>query len=71
MKLFQVDALIEEACRQMAKAETGATSNETTPPTPDWKTKANECVAKAKALIEETGYHRRDPEIKYLEHILG
>jgi len=70
MRLFQVDALIEEACQQMAKANTGSNSNETTPPTADWKAKANECVAKAKALIEETGYHRRDPEIKYLEQIL-
>ena len=52
MRLFQVDALIEEACQQMAKADAGSTSNETTPPTADWKTRANECVAQAKALIE-------------------
>jgi len=71
MRLFQVDALIEEACRQMANANAGSTSNETTPPTADWKAKARKCVAKAKALIEETAYHRRDPEIKYLEQILG
>ncbi len=32
---------------------------------------ARECVEKAKALIAETGYHRRDPEVRYLELILS
>jgi tetratricopeptide (TPR) repeat protein len=55
MKLFQVDCLIEQACQLIA----------------DREDKARECVAQAKALIESTGYHRRDPEIQYLEQLLA
>jgi tetratricopeptide (TPR) repeat protein len=55
MKLFQVDGLIEQACQLIA----------------DREDEARECMAQARALIESTGYHRRDPEIEYLEQILA
>jgi len=35
----------------------------------DWKANVRECVRKAKALIQETGYHRRDPEVRLLEQV--
>jgi tetratricopeptide (TPR) repeat protein len=37
----------------------------------DDKTKARESLAKAKVMIEEMGYHRRDKEVKDLEARLG
>jgi hypothetical protein len=37
----------------------------------DWKSKARACVRKAKEIIEETGYHRRDPEVRLLEQVIN
>jgi tetratricopeptide (TPR) repeat protein len=60
MKLFLTDGLIEEACQAIADRGMRIA---------DWKSKACECVRKAKEIIEETGYHRRDPEIQLLEQV--
>jgi len=62
MRLFQADGLIEQAAQTIA--DCGVRSA-------DWKSKARECVGKAKALVQETGYHCRDPEIQLLEQILA
>jgi tetratricopeptide (TPR) repeat protein len=65
MKLFQVDCLIEEACQLIQGSRVGDQGS-----AGERLMAARECVAKAKELIESTGYHRRDPEVRLLEQIL-
>jgi len=66
MKLFQVDCLIEEACQLIQGSGVGGQDARG-----EGLKSARECVAKAAQMIEETGYHRRDPEIRLLEQILA
>ncbi len=56
MRLHQADCHLDRARLHIAKNE------------PD---KAREHLAQAKALIEQTGYHRRDAEVEMLEEVLG
>jgi len=56
MRLFEADAHLEYARLYLAQGET---------------TPAREHLATAKTMIEEMGYHRRDPEVAELEEALG
>jgi len=56
MRLFEADAHLEYARLYLAQGET---------------TPAREHLTKAAAMIEEMGYHRRDPEVAELEKTLG
>lgn len=62
MKLFLIDGLIEQACQLIQ--EPGSRTQKSTG---ERLESALECVARARTLIESTGYHRRDREIRYLE----
>jgi LmbE family N-acetylglucosaminyl deacetylase/class 3 adenylate cyclase/tetratricopeptide (TPR) repeat protein len=65
MKLFQAGALLESACQALARrnVESGAENARLL-------AQARECLARAKKIITETGYHRRDPEVRCLEQHL-
>jgi len=52
MRLFEADCYLAYARLHLARGE---------------KDKARESVAKAKPIIEQTGYHRRDQEVEELE----
>lgn len=56
MRLFEADAHLEYARLYLAQGETAP---------------AREHLDKATAMIEEMGYHRRDPEVAELEETLG
>jgi tetratricopeptide (TPR) repeat protein len=56
MRLYEADCHLEYARWYLASGD---------------KLKARESLAKAKVMIEEMGYHRRDKEVKELEAQLG
>ena len=56
MRLFQADGHVETARLCLAGGDRAG---------------AGEALEQAKAMIAETGYHRRDPEVAELEAALG
>jgi len=56
MRLHEADCHLESARLQLAQGE---------------KAQARESVSKAKRMVEEMGYHRRDGEVAELEELLG
>jgi len=54
-RLFEADARLEWARLHLAEGD---------------REKAREALARAKTLIEETGYHRRDAAVEELENAL-
>jgi len=56
MRLHEADCHLESARLHLARGE---------------KEKGRESVSKARGMVEETGYHRRDGEVAALEELLG
>ena len=56
MRLFETDCHLEYARLHLAQSD---------------KPAAREHLAKARALVTETGYHRRDPDLAELEQELA
>ena len=56
MRLFQADGLVESARLHWEEGDAG---------------QARTCLEKAKKMIDEMGYHRRDPEVEALERVLN
>ena len=56
MRLFEADCRLECARLHLARGDKDA---------------ARKCLAKARDMIADTGYHRRDGEVAALEEALG
>jgi hypothetical protein len=56
MRLHEADCHLESARLHLARGE---------------KAQARESLSKARAMVEEMGYHRRDGEVAAVEELLG